>query len=787
MTVGNRRVKMLEEYLNVETGEDLIRLGVIPKDSSSHMALITYKRLVALRDSTLESITDEMLGAWIPAAKPIVSRIVDSDEISKRAREGMRVEGTGVFEDGGGRIDFNGMGGTIRKIKKSKDKYGIEWDQPLPRGHDLNGEGRDGYCWTTDSSVISLLFEGYTLEGGVIADKQTGHRVRFSEDFTAKIPKDKWEEVSVEIPAGTVATLYEFDEAEQTVAVKFDDHVPGYEDLHLALLPIESVYNFLQASSLGQEEPADKEDEVRKQSFYEFFPKTIFDSERAERLIMALLMKKDTLIYGPPGSGKTNVIQDMVDIAKLQEILFKVEGCKVQCNPFSLFDEKFAKECPPCASCMIEYDDNYKKTGFFRRPAAKDVKVTVAKYGPAEGIEKCDGTIGLNRMHLAGFKIPKADAALIEAVAQIASQITGKKLEIKVPGTNGDSEFDPEGFHPGALARTNNGILHLSEGDKLREQTMDNLLEALEDNEIQPDQLRFGMPAHNLVLTSANDQTAFTEAINDRMPFLAIRYTDDVLTSRLIATRGYHREFDEAEKTPVGDTHREQPLNLRKILMPLVVESAVHAFYIKFRQEYDGRGKNEVSGSNRSMFDAFDASRAKLLIDQLFFSSSPKIVTGDYAVNGIQYALCSRVSELDPRDDKESKQEICQWVSEKFPEVLDTARNNWWCLTYKNMSIRETQIPGIEANFFHELESYESDLMKVKQTYELVKRACDDPDDERAQMARIDYPFMDYLFKEQIGIEDISEGELLHLTRYLLKSREGVACTVDETEDAENT
>ena len=57
----------MDRYSQVKTAQDLIELGVIPKTSRQHLALIAYKRLKGLRDNILSDMDEDLLGRWIPA------------------------------------------------------------------------------------------------------------------------------------------------------------------------------------------------------------------------------------------------------------------------------------------------------------------------------------------------------------------------------------------------------------------------------------------------------------------------------------------------------------------------------------------------------------------------------------------------------------------------------------------------------------------------------------------------------------------------------------------------
>jgi hypothetical protein len=327
---------MAAKYLDVETGQDLIELGIKPKSSSRQMALVAYSRLTALRDHILAQVEDDSLGNW----RPLVERGEDEGPLA--------------------------------------------------------------------------------LAEGVVADRQMGHRLRLRRDFAGPPA----------VPAGTLGALWAHDAGQGTVTVDFEleDHSES-DTQRQVTLSLEAAHEHLDVSTLGQLLPLDKQREVKAKVLAEFFPSTVLDTKRIERIIIALLMGKDLILYGPPGGGKSNIAKDIVEIARRgQPVIFVERNCQVQCSPFSIFDEKFAKQLDACPECKIRYDPEFKRTGRFRRPSASEVRVKPAAYGEGQGIEYVEGTVGLQRMHLAGHKIPRLDGA-----------------------TEGASDFDPEGFHAGIL------------------------------------------------------------------------------------------------------------------------------------------------------------------------------------------------------------------------------------------------------------------------------------------------------------------------------------------------
>lgn len=85
----------------IKTGRDMMNAKIVPKKSAQSLALITLKRLEALKERALHKVTPEMLGSWVSATieeeTKEVKGIVNNPELVKQyAREGMQVRGTGI-------------------------------------------------------------------------------------------------------------------------------------------------------------------------------------------------------------------------------------------------------------------------------------------------------------------------------------------------------------------------------------------------------------------------------------------------------------------------------------------------------------------------------------------------------------------------------------------------------------------------------------------------------------------------------------------------------------------
>jgi len=105
---------------------------------------------------------------------------------------------------------------------------------------------------------------------------------------------------------------------------------------------LQSKTEMLREKGLGEEEIL--------QSLY---PKTILDNETLEALTAALIAGNNVLLFGPPGSGKTNLAKDIWELFPKRN--FVVDGCPVQDNPYSIFDSSFFAKVPACPSHRREW------------------------------------------------------------------------------------------------------------------------------------------------------------------------------------------------------------------------------------------------------------------------------------------------------------------------------------------------------------------------------------------------------------------------------------------------
>ncbi len=749
--------KTLEDYIqNIKNGQDLINRGVVPKDSTKMMAIVTMERLKAIRDRLKAGIDEHTLGTWVNAIEShpsnIGPEITNPSLIRNYAKSGMRIEAT---RDVGGAKITGKKGRIISVSRGSPQPYQIEFDNAIKgrTGTNLGGSAKSGHGWSLTKNDFKLILDkplvvesGYTLAEAVIADERQGAMVRFSKDYEGAMWDRNGDQIYVskrKIPKGTLGKL--LNEQAGNLLIKLSEPVKEIGKQEYVRVKVKDVYDTLEASNLGPHLPKNRELEIFKESLQQFLPTAVLDSDTAEEIIVALLAgNKDLGFYGPWGGGKSFTGENILEVAKEQGVLIKEKDCQINCNPFSIFDENYAKLVPPCSECMEKYDRNYKETGVFHPPRPEDVEVQVVKLDIGFGIQTAEGTTKMHRVDMVGVKLP-----------DFSGQVNKDTRSL-------------DGFRYGFLPKSNNGYFLIEEADKLREDTHKNLLQAQNNQRVKPDETDFYLPSNQLMILTANDIAAFGPAENDRFVFIYIGYPTDPDVAYDITKVSYHKEPRPMMELDIEDPHLKQPNGTRTVQIPVILEKAIEAFYINFDSSYKGEGKEVISRSTRSKFDAHDAARSKWMVHKQFIDETPAFPDEEFVMEGIKYAMWWRVQDQDWESCLKAKDDLTKFIFKEFPKYVTEEAKKWWCDVNEDIATKIPRFPGIKEAYTQEIARYHSNPESAIDSFKEVKQAYLHPHDAKAKEALIKNPFMDLLFESQPHFQTTSVEQVPGLVEYLI-------------------
>jgi hypothetical protein len=638
--------------------------------------------------------------------------------------------------------------------------------QAIRRKIEADGLGEDVLgAW---KDVVVQSGNKLSLADGVVASPEAaiGHKVMFSQEYTGSMYA-RTREVSKTVNKGRIGTLvgYDPDPNKNALVIKFDGNLPEAGNEDQLIFAAKNIKDIVKVSSRGTLLPKEKAEVLREEIYKEFFPHISLESKRIERSLITLLIGRPILWAGPPGSGKSTMARDFQEIME-QGInnLFVVQyrdgrTCRDNCNPFSLFDAEFSEKVPPCARCMEEYSETFKKNGYFELVPADRVKVTTMKFCMGNGIQKlvCSSDTGLD-------------------------EIIGWKM----PGSNGNDaereqdESRPRGVKDGKLSLAHHGLLRIEEFGLLREAVVTSLLDPLEEKQVSIPEVRYPFPANCYIFGTTN-QTDIPDAVNDRIIIITIPYPTDPDLIYRGTRKHFHKQVQPTNAYKIDDVHKKEDISLREdIPMPLPLEKAVCSTLIKYREEYQGEGKLMIQTGPRSIQDALYSARAWLFLNKQFDDNAPKIVERDYAITGVNFALCSRVADAGENKDNKIKQEMVSWIAKSFPAIEVEENSKFWCDV--TSYVANTGSTDVMEGFSKEMEAYQNDISSALKSYGALRQLRASPNDRRLKVNRVIYPFMDYLFDRehgQPGIENMKESQVLELMRYYIANKpENLKCSV---------
>ena len=350
------------------------------------------------------------------------------------------------------------------------------------------------------------------------------------------------------------------------------------------------------------------------------FPNTVLDPGVLRSITTAILAGNHTLLFGPPGSGKTNLAKDVWNL--FPRTVYTVDGCPVQDDPFSVVDAAYSKAVPPCPFCKVRYwsagegeadgDDRAGKGGGFFGRAKKDEGKGATPFSPGERT-------------IAGIvpeQVPVRQITLREGYGFARIQGSPEVFPDNLTGTINLHRLEELGdptsplvLEPGKLLQANRGLLIIDEIGKLPLGTQNVLLQALQESAVSPAKSRETFPASFIAVATSNldDLDNINEPLNDRLTNLHVGFNSDHGRNRLIIEMALARAdpgvfvpsalidasafLTEAWRRGAGHIHEFAEVGSNRTMIDLVTRACAHT-------HLSGGGRLGLDHYRRGVYDA---------------------------------------------------------------------------------------------------------------------------------------------------------------------------------------
>jgi Mg-chelatase subunit ChlI len=395
---------------------------------------------------------------------------------------------------------------------------------------------------------------------------------------------------------------------------------------HKPDLPLDKLHKSILKKITSYREAGWAEEEVLQA----LFPTTILDHETLQVVVSTLLAGNHMVLFGPPGSGKTNLAKDIWQLFPRQ--IWAVHNCPVQDHPFSVIDDKYSKRVPPCPQCKIKYG-RVTEIGDFKTKNVDPEVVPVVRFNMHEGF-------GFARLQGSPEVFPD----------NLTGTINIHKLEELGDPTS------PMVLEPGKLLQANRGLLIIDEIGKLPLGTQNVLLQALQERTVTPAKSRETYPASFIAVATSNldDLDNINEPLNDRLANIYVGFNKKHQNNRAILD--------------MNIINRRQPVFLPEVF----IEGSIYIVEAWRRVAGEIHELSEV-GSNRTMIDNVQRAIAYSVMNQ-----SNTVTIEDFR-RGVHGAMLGRIRARGGDSFIQNKATIEGFIEKHFDPELARAGNRYWC------------------------------------------------------------------------------------------------------------
>lgn len=368
----------------------------------------------------------------------------------------------------------------------------------------------------------------------------------------------------------------------------------------------------------------------RDEALANLFPNTILPLDTYEEVMAALFSRAHLILFGPSGTGKTNLAKDLWEL--FPKDMWVVDGCPMLDHPANVWDEETYEKAPACPICVRKYSPDGTPEAFDPKSVSQE-KIPVRQVNLREGF---------------GF-------ARVQGSSEVfPDHLTGNVNLVKLEQL-GDP-MSPLVLEPGKLLQANRGFLLVDEIGKLPLGTQNVLLQALQEGTVTPSKSRESFPSRFVAVCTSN--LSDLDNINDPL--------SDRLTSVHVEFNRVHRR-----NRRIVEIAREQ--SKRYYIPEPLVDTGVRMIELwRLKMSDDNPDIGEV-GSNRTMIDVTFRSEAYA---QLRGHSIP---TFEDLKSGLSHGMKGRIRARSGDSFEQNSRLVDDFVAKNLEEMTKKSAMIYWC------------------------------------------------------------------------------------------------------------